>query len=145
MASSKSFEDSSNNETPPTEENTPNNKQADTRQKNQQFSNQPSNTKPKSQCNISAAIDFGTSGCAVAYSYASEKDKVIVIDNWKDGVSTHGKIPTAILFDENKKFLAFGNLAIEKYMEFAADEDHGKCYFFQNFKKELHKKEVSFL
>jgi len=45
---------------------------------------------------ISVAIDFGTSNCAVAYSYESDKQNVIVINDWQDGVETRGKIPTAM-------------------------------------------------
>ena len=51
---------------------------------------------------ISVAIDFGTTNCAVAYSYASDKQNVIVVNDWQDGIETHGKIPTAIIFDKIK-------------------------------------------
>jgi len=93
---------------------------------------------------ISVAIDFGTSNCAVAYSYESDKQNVIVINDWQDGVETRGKIPTAILFDENQRFMAFGNRAIDKYREYVADEMQNECYFFQHFKMELYNK-VRFL
>ena len=89
---------------------------------------------------VSAAIDFGTSNCAVAYSYASDKDNIIVINNWQDGVETHGKIPTAILFDENQHFMEFGNKAFEKYKEVARLGEASEYYFFQNFKMKLYQK-----
>jgi len=95
---------------------------------------------PTKRTKLSAAIDFGTSNCAVAYSYASEKDNVIVIDNWLDGVDTHGKIPTAILFDENQQFLAFGQNAIDRYKEIAYNGQARMHYFFRNFKMELYNK-----
>ena len=91
---------------------------------------------------ISVAIDFGTHNCAVAYSYASDKENVIVIKDWKDGILNHGKIPTAILFDKNQKFLGFGNVAIEKYREFMDDGLQSEYYFFQHFKMELYSEKV---
>jgi len=91
---------------------------------------------------LSVAIDFGTSNCAVAYSYVADEDNVIVINNWQDGVETHGKIPTAILFNENKQFVAFGNKAIEKYKELVYDGEHEENYFFRDFKMELYGKKV---
>ena len=91
---------------------------------------------------ISVAIDFGTSNCAVAYSYASDKQNVIVINDWQDGVPTHGKFPTAILFDEKQMFMAFGNRAIDKYREFVANEDQEKYYFFEKFKMGLYREKV---
>ena len=92
---------------------------------------------------ISVAIDFGTSNCAVAYSYASDKQNVIVINDWQDGYQTHGKFPCAALFDKNQQLLAFGYAAIEKYQGIVADEEQNDYYFFRNFKMELYK-EVSF-
>jgi len=89
---------------------------------------------------VSAAIDFGTSNCAVAYSYATYKDNVIVINNWQDGVETHGKIPTAILFNESQQFVAFGKKAIEKYREILSETRENGYYFFQNFKMKLYEK-----
>jgi len=108
--------------------------------------NQPPPILDMSNCTshyeISVAIDFGTSNCAVAYSYASDQQNVIVINDWQDGVETHGKIPTAILFDKKQKFLAFGNRAIEKYRKFVANENQMKCYFFDKFKMELYNQKV---
>ena len=94
---------------------------------------------------ICVAIDFGTANCAVAYSYKSEEENVLVINDWQDGVETHGKIPTAILFDENKEFLEFGNRAIDKYREYVADEIQQKYYFFKHFKMELYNKKVKII
>ena len=92
---------------------------------------------------LSVAIDFGTSNCAVAYSYASDKDNITVINKWQDGCDTHGKIPTAILFDENQHFMEFGNKAIKKYKELVYDGEHKEKYFFNNFKMLLYNEMVS--
>ena len=94
---------------------------------------------------ISVAIDFGTSNCAVAYSHASDKEKVFVINEWQDGAETRGKIPTSILFDKDEKFLAFGNRAIDKYKRLVANEEQMKYYFFDKFKMELYQNKVSYI
>lgn len=92
---------------------------------------------------VSIAIDFGTSNCAVGYSSDTTKDDVQVISEWRDGVPTHGKIPTAILFDENQKFVAFGNRAIDTYRDLVLDKENEKFYFFEKFKMVLYDDEVS--
>jgi len=72
----------------------------------------------------------------------SDQDNVTVIKKWQDGVDD-GKIPTAILFDENQQFKAFGNTAVEKYKELVYDGEHEEKYFFRDFKMELYDKAVS--
>ena len=59
-------------------------------------------------------IDFGTSYSAYAYSYAYEKDKIFINSDWPSG-SKACKEATAILFDENANFVAFGEQAIKKH------------------------------
>jgi len=92
---------------------------------------------------LTASLDFGTSNCAVAYSFATNKDNVIVINNWLDGVDTQGKIPTAILFDKDQHFVAFGNQAIDKYKEIASDGQAENYFFFQRFKMELYRQKIN--
>ena len=82
---------------------------------------------------VSVAIDFGTSNCAVAYSTASSKENVQVINEWQDGTLNRGKIPTAILFDKKKKFVAFGNDAFDKYRDLKLDGEAEEHHFFQRF------------
>ena len=94
---------------------------------------------------VSIAIDFGTSNCAVAYSTASNKEDVQVIKEWQDGTISHGKVPAAILFDENEEFLAFGNEARDKYGDVLSDGEGDKYYFFQNFKMQLYEEVCKYL
>jgi len=92
---------------------------------------------------VSIAIDFGTSNCAVGYSCNTNKDDVQVISEWYDGVPTHGKIPTAILFDKHQRFVAFGNRAIDTYRDLVLDKENEEYYFFEKFKMVLYDDEVS--
>ena len=84
-------------------------------------------------------IDFGTSFCSYAYSYVYEKDNIHVN-------STHGsknsEEATAILFDQDKKFIAFGMQAIEKHGDLN-DEQEKSWHFFDQFKMDLYQEEVS--
>jgi len=91
---------------------------------------------------VSIAIDFGTSNCAVAYSVRPNKEDVQVIKEWQDGAVPHGKIPTAILFDKNQQFVAFGNDAWDKYRDLKLDGEADKYYFFQRFKMQLYDEKV---
>ena len=92
---------------------------------------------------VSIAIDFGASNCAVAFSTESNRDKIIVINKWRDGVPTDGKIPSCILFDKEQKFIAFGNEAIDKYQELVMDEEHKDYYYFEKFKMVLYGEKVN--
>jgi len=91
---------------------------------------------------VSVAIDFGTSNCAVAYSTESNKNEIIVINEWRDGTITHGKIPTSILFDGKQDFVAFGNKAIDKYQELVMDKEHEEYFYFEKFKMVLYDEKV---
>jgi len=44
----------------------------------------------------------------------SKKEDVFVIKEWNDG-DKHGKIPTAVLFNDKKEFVAFGKVVMDKY------------------------------
>jgi len=102
--------------------------------------NSPSQFTDNNECQqmVSVAIDFGTSNCAVAYSTKSNKEDIQVVDEWQDGTLTRGKIPTAILFDEQQQFVAFGNDAWDKYRDLKLDGEADKYYFFQRFKMQLY-------
>ena len=91
--------------------------------------------------NVSVAIDFGTSNCAVGYSAHSKQDDIFIVNDWHDG-EKHGKIPTAILFNEREEFVAFGNLALKMYRDLKEDEEDEKFYFFQKFKMQLYDEKV---
>ena len=86
-------------------------------------------------------IDFGTAYSAYAYSYAYEQDKIFMNSNWPSG-SRAWKEMTAILFDENCQFVAFGERAIEKHGELNVDQEK-TWHLFSCFKMALYKKKVS--
>ena len=89
-------------------------------------------------------IDFGTTYSAYAYSYKYEQDKIYINSSWPSGVQTY-KEATAILFDKNRKFVAFGEDAIDQYTDLTDKEEEKAWYFFKCFKMALHKEKVSFL
>ncbi|XP_045205239.1 heat shock 70 kDa protein 12A-like [Mercenaria mercenaria] len=101
--------------------------------------------KSKSGKVVVAAVDFGTtfSGYAFSFShdYEGEPTKVSANTSWVAGSAglMSLKTPTILLLDNNKKFVAFGYEAEEKYSEIAADEEHKKYYYFRRFKMLLHK------
>jgi len=99
------------------------------------------NTNSQIPQKVSVAIDFGTSNCAVAYSAHSKKEDVFVINEWNDG-EKHGKIPTAVLFNDKKEFVAFGKVALDMYRDLKVDEEDQKFYFLQNFKMKLYNEKV---
>lgn len=79
-----------------------------------------------------AAIDFGTAYSGYAFStlndYNADPLNISTLP-WKSY-----KIPTNILFDADKKFIAFGNQAEEMYSILQKE----KCYFFRKFKMLLY-------
>ena len=90
-----------------------------------------------------AGIDFGTTYSAYAYSYTYQQDKIFINAEWPSGVQTC-KEATAILFDENCKFIAFGEDAIDKYSDHTDREEEKTWYFFHRFKMSLyHENRVS--
>ena len=101
----------------------------------------------KDNCNklpqVSIAIDFGTSNCAAAFSTESNRNKIIVIAQWTDGLTTNGKIPTLILFNKEQKFVAFGNKAFDEYKELVEENEHEDYYYFENFKMILYDEKVN--
>ena len=90
---------------------------------------------------IVVGIDFGTSNSAYAYSYAYEKDKIYINSDWPSGSKTCKEV-TAILFNEDKEFKAFGEEAVEMYNNLTNYQL--KCWhLFNHFKMKLHNKKVS--
>ena len=94
-----------------------------------------------SAAQILAAIDFGTTYSGYAYSYKHDQSKVYVNSSWPDG-RNYWKVPTTILFDETKKFIAFGSEAENKFSRLAMRGKERECYYFSCFKMMLHEEEV---
>lgn len=89
-----------------------------------------------------AAIDFGTTYSGYAYSYRYEKETIYVNSNWACGL-TLNKVPTAILFNDKKQFVAFGQDAVLKYSQYSECEEEEQYYFFHRFKMSLYQEKVS--
>ena len=83
------------------------------------------------------AIDFGTgaSGYGIAPKIldSSQKPKIEVFNPCDE--SDDQKTPTAILFDNSFKFLAFGSKALTRYAELLDDEE--SALLFQTYKMHL--------
>ena len=83
-----------------------------------------------------AAIDFGTAYSGYAFStlndYNADPLNISTLP-WNEKAESY-KIPTNILFDADKKFIAFGNQAEEMYSTLQKE----KCYFFRKFKMLLY-------
>ncbi|RUS35333.1 hypothetical protein BC938DRAFT_472429 [Jimgerdemannia flammicorona] len=90
-----------------------------------------------------AAIDFGTSGTGFAYAFPPSngeidpKSDIFQNGEWPDG--TTGKTKTALLLDDENKFVAFGRSAQMMYKPLALK---GKGKFFQFFKMDLYTQEI---
>ena len=87
-------------------------------------------------------IDFGTTYSAYAYSYEYEKDKIFINSDWPSGSKAY-KEATAILFDEDCKFVAFGDRAIEKHGDLRDDQEKTWYFFNSCFKMALYQEKVS--
>ncbi len=83
------------------------------------------------------AIDFGTgeSGYAIVANSSNPNTKPI-IEVFNPCDDNDQKTPTAILFDNNKKFLDFGSNAIRKYAEIV--DNNNTALLFQNYKISLY-------
>jgi len=80
----------------------------------------------------------------MAYACQPHENDVKVITDWPGGIN-NGKIPTAILFDKKKEFVAFGNRALTKYDNILLSKEEKKYYFFENFKMELYEEKVQYI
>ena len=99
----------------------------------------------KEKYDVVAAIDFGTSFSAFAFSFNHRdgSDDIYMNREWgsAQGYSTL-KTPTCILLNPYKKFVKFGFEAAEKYAELEDAKDQ-TFYCFDRFKMMLHGSEVS--
>ncbi|KAL4232762.1 Heat shock 70 kDa protein 12A [Mactra antiquata] len=89
---------------------------------------------------IVAAIDFGTAYSGYAFSTRSDflKDPLKIVTNtWQGDTLLSHKTVTCVLFDEDKKFKAFGFDAENQYADLAIDKKHTKYFFFTRFKMRL--------
>ena len=95
------------------------------------------------------AIDIGTTGTGYAYSsvddFRSNHLDVTFNNRWTDEYQglLALKTPTCLLLDPALKFHAFGYEAEDKYADLAAKELHNDWYYFERFKLQLYKSEVS--
>ena len=85
------------------------------------------------------AIDIGTTYSDYAYSMRSDPMK-IYCPYWTLGTSTLAshKIPTTVLLDKNKKFVAFGYEVEKLYSEFVQEKEADDHFFLRMFKMVLH-------
>ncbi|XP_052793286.1 heat shock 70 kDa protein 12A-like isoform X2 [Mya arenaria] len=80
-----------------------------------------------------AAIDFGTTYTGYAFSSKHDHTRVFTMTS-EEGSS---KVPTVLLFDQNKKFHSFGYEAQKKYKELLDRDNHREWYLFKEFKMTL--------
>ncbi|WAQ99923.1 HS12A-like protein [Mya arenaria] len=80
-----------------------------------------------------AAIDIGTKYTGYAFSSRDNHKKVLTMTS--DMGSP--KVPTVVLFDQNKKFNSFGYEAESKYKELLSQDNHREWYLFKEFKMTL--------
>ena len=91
-----------------------------------------------------AAIDFGTAYTGLGFASRGE-ERVEFKLQWPDGPSgVEVKAPTVALFNSKRDFLSFGFEAKNMFFDKLSDEERKYCYYFENFKMELHNKDVSY-
>ncbi|XP_052793291.1 heat shock 70 kDa protein 12A-like [Mya arenaria] len=82
---------------------------------------------------LCAAIDFGTTYTGYAFSSRHDQKRVFTMTS-EEGSS---KVPTVLLFDQNKTFHSFGYDAQKKYQELLSRDNHREWYLFKEFKMTL--------
>ena len=99
----------------------------------------------KLECDVVAAIDFGTSfsGFAFSLNHKDGSEEVYMNREWgmEQGYSTF-KTPTCLLLNQRQEFTKFGFEAAEKYAELE-DVKEKSFYYFDHFKMMLYGSEVS--
>ena len=84
---------------------------------------------------IVVCIDLGTSQSGIAWALRKRPSEIIC-----EQISVSSRIfktPTALLLNSDQSLLAFGDAAIQQWLE--ADEDEAKRYlFFRHFKMSLY-------
>ena len=94
-----------------------------------------------------ATIDFGTTHCSVAYlirpDLQPEPSKlepiVLSLDN-----DENKRVSSYILFDSNRKMIAFGQEARDKYASLKREE-RPKYHYFEHVKKQLQREKVTYI
>ena len=91
---------------------------------------------------VIVGIDFGTTSSGAAYSYRNQKDDVYIVSHWEGGTNSK-KIPTAILFDDKQNFVAFGQDAVNKFIDIEEGEKEENYFYFHRFKMCLYNEKVN--
>lgn len=92
---------------------------------------------------IVAAIDFGTTYSSCAYFFKdADTLHINMNEKWSGGVDATS-VPTSVLLDNNKKFVAFGKEAETIYEQKSLHKEHLNWHLFRRFKMTLHNNEVS--
>ncbi|CAC5372709.1 unnamed protein product [Mytilus coruscus] len=103
------------------------------------------NTFSKQNCDLVAAIDFGSSDSGCAFSLCSDY-KSNPLDIQTESLGGNGpetqKSPTVVLMNPDGEFAAFGKKAEQQYEELALDEEDKKWFYFRRFKMQLFTKKV---
>ena len=84
------------------------------------------------------AIDFGTSGCAIAVGFSKpEPEKIYVFSGWDEAkVAVQIKYPTILLADPEEEFVSFGIKASKAFENLKGKaQDY---YLFHRFKMKLY-------
>lgn len=84
------------------------------------------------------AIDFGTSGCAIAVGFSKpEPEKIKVFSGWEGArVAIQIKYPTILLADPKGEFVSFGIKASKEFEKLKGKaQDY---YLFHRFKMKLY-------
>lgn len=84
------------------------------------------------------AIDFGTTYSGFALVVGKDSDRYFVQPQISSGDEAGRKEPTALLLDKEKKLVAFGRPAMERYFNDIEEEsERDDYYFFDRFKMKL--------
>ena len=93
-----------------------------------------------------AAIEIGNASSCYAFSFRHDYERdpsKISVHQWKPyGGPATINTPTAVLFDVNKLFYAFGYEAEYKYTDLQEEYEHTKWYYFRRFMLTLQDEKV---
>lgn len=89
-----------------------------------------------------AAIDFGTTYSAYAFSFRSSPDDIHMNKNWGNAIGFESyKTPTSVLTKPGGEFDSFGFDAEEKFSRLEGNQGGDDGYnLYRNFKMVLHNK-----
>ena len=97
---------------------------------------------------VVVALEFGTNNSGYAFSLQQEFEidplKIQCIKKRDVRFTSHASmhIPTCLLLDKERIFVAVGYDAENKYAELLYDNEQDDYYFFDHFKKSLYNNEV---